>query len=236
MKWKSFSVGTAALLAASVLPLTAVAATGKAAPRHAAGVHWFAGSVASASSSSVSVNVLWTGPHDTQLDGKAVSVAIDSSTQIVFGKGQTGIDPGDLVRVRATATDSTLATLTAKRIHVNCNCHWIGGTVGSIGSSSIVVHAARTGPYDRVLNGHDVTLQVNSSTIYIQGKNKTPITLGDLKTGVHVGVVFAASGFFKDPNFDPETATFTAKRVHEWPGKATPSASTDADAAAGLNP
>ena len=87
-----------------------------------------------------------------------------------------------------------------------------------------------------MLNGHDVTLQVNSSTIYVEGKSKTPITLGDLKAGDHVGVVFAASGFFKDPNFNPETATFTAKRVHYWPGKTTPTASSDADDAAGVNP
>lgn len=228
MRWKSLAVGIVALLA---VPFTAQAAS---TPKQQ--LHWFAGAVASASSSSVSVNVLWTGKHDTQLDGKTVSVAIDSSTQIVFGKGQTGIDPGDLVRVRATATDSTLATLTAKLIHVNCNCHWIAGTVGSVGSSSIVVHAARTGPYDRVLNGHDVTLQVNSSTIYIEGKAKTPITLGDLKAGDRVGVVFGASGFFNDPNFNPETATFTAKRVHYWPGKATPSAASDSDLAAGTSP
>ena len=45
-------------------------------------------------------------------------------------------------------------------------------------------------------------------------------------------VLTAASGFFKDPGFDPGTATFTALRVHYWPGDATPSVSSDADAAA----
>ena len=192
---------------------------------------WLAGSVTTASSTSVGVDVLWTGPKDTQLKGQTVTLAVDSSTRIVYGKGQSSIDPGDLVRVRAVSSDSTLSSLTAKRIHVDCNCHWIGGTIDSIGST-LVVHAGRTGPYDRVLNGRDVTLQLNGSTIYIEGKGKTPITAADLKAGDKVGVVFSASGFFKDPGFDPGTATFTALRVHYWPGDATPSVSSDADAAA----
>ena len=193
---------------------------------------WLAGSVTTASSTSVGVDVLWTGPKDVQLKGQTVTVALDASTKIVYGKGQSSIDPGDLVRVLATSGDSTLSTLTAKRIHVDCNCHWIGGTITSIGST-LVVHAARTGPYDGVLKGHDVTLQLNGSTTYIEGRNKTPITLSNLKDGDKVGVVFSASGFFKDPSFDPRTATFTALRVHYWPGNATPSVSSDAGAAAG---
>src|SRR5581483_3264145 len=134
MTYKSFAVGIVALLA---FPLTAQAAG----TQHA---HWFAGSVTAASADSVSVDVLWTGKHDTQLAGKTVSVAIDSSTEIVYGKTKSSIAPGDLVRVRATASDATPPSLTAKRIHVNCNCHFLGGTVASIGDGSFSVLVART--------------------------------------------------------------------------------------------
>ena len=85
MRWKSFAVAAAAVLA---VPLSAQAAG-------TPNAHWFAGSVASAGSGSVSVNVLWTGKHDTQLKGTTVTVGIDSSTEIVYGKHQSSIDPGD---------------------------------------------------------------------------------------------------------------------------------------------
>jgi hypothetical protein len=191
MTWKSFAVGIVALLA---VPFTAQAAG----TQH---THWFAGSVTAAASGSVSVNVLWTGKHDTQLAGKTVTVAVDSSTQIVYGKTKSSIAPGDLVRVRATAADATLASLTAKRIHVNCNCHFVGGTVASIGGGSFAVLVAKTGPYDKALSGKLVTIQNGSA-------NLTGLTLG-----THVRVIFSASGFFRDPAFDISTATFTALRV-----------------------
>jgi hypothetical protein len=191
MKWKSFAVGIVALLA---VPYTAQAAG----TQHA---HWFAGSVTATASGAVSIDVLWTGKHDTQLAGKTVSVAVDSSTQIVYGKTKSSIAPGDLVRVRATAPDATLASLTAKRIHVNCNCHFVGGTVASIGGGSFAVLVARTGPYDTALKGKLVTIQNGSASL-------TGLTLN-----ARVGVIFAASGFFRDPAFDVSTATFTAKKV-----------------------
>jgi outer membrane receptor for ferric coprogen and ferric-rhodotorulic acid len=72
-----------------------------------------------------------------------------------------------------------------------------------------------------------VTLQLNGSTEYVQGKTKTPIALSDLKVGDHVGVVFGASGFFKAPGFNAATATFTAKRVRD---RGTKAASPAADA------
>jgi len=209
MRSKSFIVGIAALLAAAAVPLTAGADTSPS--THANGA-WFAGAVTAASSSSVSLDVLWTGKHDTQLNGKNVTVAIDSSTKIVYGKGQTTIDPGDLVRIHATAADPTLASLTAKRIHVDCNCHYAAGTLGSIGSSSFAVNVERTGPYDTVLKGNAVTFQVAGATAYLQGKN-TPAALSDLKTGEKVAVRFSATGFFKDPSFNWQTATFTATHV-----------------------
>ena len=191
MKWKSFAVGIVASLA---VPYTAQAAG----TQHA---HWFAGSVTATSTDSVSVDVLWTGKHDTQLAGKTVSVALDASTQVVYGKTKSSIAPGDLVRVRATADDTTLASLTAKRIHVNCNCHFVGGTVASIRDGSFSVLVARTGPYDTVLKGKLVTIQNGSASL-------TGLTVNG-----RVGVIFAASGFFRDPAFVVSAATFTAKKV-----------------------
>ena len=212
---RTFIVGTAALLAAAALPLTASAGT----PRlhkverelhhaerqihrivrsrnQAQAVHWFAGAVTSASSTSVGVDVLWTGPHDTQLKGENVTVAIDPSTKIVYGKGQSSIDPGDLVRIHATASE------TATRIHVDCNCHYAAGVLGSIGNGSFAVNVTRTGPYDTVLKGNAVTFQLGS----------TALPAG-AKAGDHVAVRFTATGFFKDPSFDWRTATFTVTRL-----------------------
>jgi hypothetical protein len=185
MKRKSFFA--VAAVAALALPLSAQASTRPAG-------HWFAGSVTSASSGSVSVDVLWTGKHDTQLKGTTVTVAIDSSTQIVYAKKQTSIDPGDLVRV--VATDST-----ATRIHVNCNCHFAAGTLDGISATQLRVQVTRTGPYDGVLKGHDVTFQIGG------------LTLPSLTLDGKVAVVFSSSGFFRDPGFDASAATFTVLRL-----------------------
>ena len=184
MKWKSFAVGIVALLA---VPYTAQAAG----TQHA---HWFAGSVTATSTDSVSVDVLWTGKHDTQLKGTTVTVGIDSSTEIAYGKHQSSIDPGDLVRVVAVDT-------TAKRIHVNCNCHFAAGTLDAISTSQLRVAVKRTGPYDGVLKDHNVTFQIGSAS------------LPNLSIGDRVAVVFSSTGFFRDPGFDPTTATFTVLRV-----------------------
>jgi hypothetical protein len=184
MRWKSFAVAAAAVLA---VPLSAQAAG-------TPNAHWFAGSVTSAGSGSVSVNVLWTGRHDTQLKGTTVTVGIDSSTEIVYGKHQSSIDPGDLVRVVAVDT-------TAKRIHVNCNCHFAAGTLDAISTSQLRVAVKRTGPYDGVLKDHNVTFQIGSAS------------LPNLSIGDRVAVVFSSTGFFRDPSFDPATATFTVLRV-----------------------
>jgi len=223
MRWKAFGIAVAAVLAAA-LPIAALAdneppsqiqtttTTTPTAPTAArAHAEFFAGSVTSASSSSVSVDVLWTGKHDTQLLGQTLSVAIDSSTKIVYGKGQSSIDPGDLVGVGALGAST--GSLTARRIHVDCDCHFAAGTLGSVGSSSFAVNVSRTGPYDTVLNGNAVTFQVNGSTVFVQGKDKTAGAISDLKTGEKVAVIFASSGFFKDPSFNWQTATFTATHV-----------------------
>ena len=95
---------------------------------------------------------------------------------------------------------------------------------------------ARTGPYDTVLKGRNVTINVNGSTAYLKAKDKTQIAFSDLQVGAGVGVVFGANGFFKAPGFDPEQAAFTAKRVHEWMKRQVPPPSSDAGSAAGTTP
>lgn len=209
MRWKGFGIGAAALVAAAVLPLSALGDSTPAAG--AKGNGWFAGAVTSSTSGSVSLDVLWTGKHDTQLDGTSVIVGITSATQIVYGKGKSSIEQGDLIGVRASGIGSN--ALTARRIHVRCNCHFAAGTLGSVGSSSFAVNVSRTGPYDTVLRGNAVTFQVGGSTVFSQGKDESAGAISDLKTGEKVAVVFAANGFFRDPSFDWQTATFTATHV-----------------------
>jgi len=142
------------------------------------------------------------------------------------------IQNGDLVAVRAAGADAS--SLTALRIHVFCNCHWIGGTISGIGSNSFSVSVKRTGPYDTVLNGTTVSIGVDDHTVYLRGRRRARIGFGDLKVGEGVGVVFSANGFFKAPGFDPTTATFTAKRAHVWGVRQVPPASSDSSAAAGV--
>lgn len=223
MRWTGFGIAAAALAAAAVVPMSALG--DNAAPvANATGGGWFAGAVTSAGPTAVTLDVLWTGKHDTQLDGTSVTVGIDSSTQIVYGKGKSGIGSGDLIGVGATGIGTS--TLTAKRIHVRCNCHFAAGTLGSVGQGSFALDVTKTGPYDTVLNGNAVTFQVNGSTTFVQGKASAPGALSALKTGEKVGVIFAASGFFKDPSFNWQTATFTASTVHYrgaiLPNTATP--------------
>jgi hypothetical protein len=241
---RKFGLIAAAAIVFAMLPLGAVAATRNASdstPTARAHAHWFAGSVTAVGSDSVSLSVLWTGPHDGQLNGQAVTVAVNSDTKIVNGKDHSpaqlsDIKPGDLVSMRATSSDSALTSLTAAHIRIWCNCHWIGGTISALGGSSLNVQVARTGPYDRVLKGKDVTLQVNGATIYVKGRARTPIGYSDLKVGDRVGVIFAADGFFKAPGFDPSKATFTAKRVHDWQRQQVPPPGSDSGAAAGTTP
>jgi hypothetical protein len=164
------------------VPLTAVAATNPPRPQ----AQWFAGSVTAASSSSISVDVLWS---KTGQSGN-VTVGITPSTRVVYGKHQSSIDPGDLVRVVA-------ANGNARRIHVNCNCHFAAGQLDAISTSKLRVHVLRTGPYDGVLKGNNVTFDIGSAS------------LPNLSIGDRVAVVFSANGFFRDPSFDWQNATFT---------------------------
>jgi len=197
-------------------------------------IHWFAGSVSSVGDGSLTVGALWTGPNDGALNGQSVTVAVSDHTRI-FGPRHrpialASIQQGQLVGVHAAGSD--LSSLTAVAIRVWCNCHWVGGTISSIGSSSFNVAVTRTGPYDTVLDNHDVTMQVNDYTVYLRGRRRFRLGFSDLKVGEGVGVVFSANGFFKAPGFDPTTATFTAKRVHVWGVRQVPLPSSDASSSA----
>ncbi len=195
---------------------------------------WFAGQVTAVGASSLSVGVLWTGPNDGSLNGTTVTVAVSDSTRINGPHHRpialAQIQVGDLVAVRGIGND--LTSLTAAKIRDFCNCHWVGGTIASVGSGSFTVNVKRTGPYDTVLDNTTITLGTNALTVYLRGPHRGRIGFSDLKVGEGVGVVFSASGFFKAPGFDPTTATFTAARVHVWPRRFVPPSSSDAADAA----
>ena len=200
---------------------------------------WFAGQVSGVGSSTLTVGVLWTGPHDGVLNGQTLTVNVASNTRINQGPhGQpialAQIQAGDLVAMQASGESPT--TLTATRIHVYCNCHWISGTISGIASGSLNVQVANTGPYDTVLKGHQITLQVNAYTVYMRGPHRRRIAFSDLKVGQHVGVIFAANGFFRAPSFNPATATFTAKRIHVWGHEPVPASSNTDDGGATTTP
>jgi hypothetical protein len=193
-------------------------------PQH----EWFAGSVSAVGANSLTVGVLWTGPHDGSLDGQTLTVSVQGGT--VIKKGEDGrrfpialsqIQPNDLVAINASGTAPS--ALVASKIVDYCNCHFISGTIGtttSTPSDSFTVQVQHTGPYDTVLQGQLVTLQTSGSTIYLQGRGGwrhiTPISFADLTAGEHIAVIFAANGFFKAPGFNPATATFTASRAEVW--------------------
>jgi len=191
MKTTFIAVGVALLLATALPALAdnppSTTTSSKAGVDRAA----FAGSVASASSTSLTVNVIWSRKGTAS---GTVTVAIDPSTKITYGKGKSSIETGDLVRVAEAGG-------TAKRIHVDCNCHFAAGTLGAITTSQIRVQVAKTGPYDTVLNGQDVTFDLGSASV------------PNLSVGDKVAVSFSASGFFKDPSFNWQNATFTVLRL-----------------------
>ena len=206
-------------------------------------LHWFAGTVSAVGGSSLTLGVLWTGPNDGTLNGTTETVAATDQTRINGPRNQpialAQIQVGDLVAVRASG-DAT-SGLTAAKFRVFCNCHWVGGTIMSIipgtsgGTGSLTVAVTRTGPYDTVLDNTTITLQTSADTVYLRGPHKARLGFSDLQVGEGVGVVFSANGFFKAPGFNPATATFTAKRVHVWPKRQVPPASSDASSAAGVS-
>jgi hypothetical protein len=199
--------------------------------------HWFAGTVTAVATGSLTVGVLWTGPHDGALNGETLTVAIGSTTRISQGAGHVPIAlaqivPDDLVALRAAG--STSAALTASMVHVYCNCHWVAGTISSIGATgtSFTVQVRSTGPYDGVLKAQNITLQTNDDSVYLRGARRARIAFTNLQVGDGVGVVFSANGFFKAPGFVPSTASFVATRVHIWAHKQVPPLSSDVAATA----
>src|SRR4051794_11528636 len=196
-------LSVAGLAAADTTPATTTTTTSTTttpAPRH-----WFAGTVTAVGSNTLTLGVLWAGPNDGSLNGQTVTVNVPVETRI--NRGHEGpialaaIQVGDLAAIRAAGTSAS--ALTAHRIHVFCNCHWIGGTIAAVGTSSISVNVKRTGPFDTVLDNTTVTVGVDNLTVYLHGRRHRRLGLGDLKTGQGVGVVFSANGFFKAPGFDP---------------------------------
>lgn len=205
--------------------------------------HWAAGSVGSVSGNSLSVQVERTGPKDGQLKGQTVTLAVDSSTAIVKGKGTTPIQltdlqPGDRVGLVFQASGSDLTQgLTAKRIALwGENNHWAGGTVSSVGTSSIAISVLRTGPHDTQLKGQSITVAVGSSTALARGRDRTPIQLSDIKTGDRLGILFHAASSDLSQNL-------SAIHVRDWGQKqpvpestiasgSTAAAATDASSAA----
>jgi hypothetical protein len=200
---------------------------------------WLAGSVSGVGASSLTVAVLWAGPNDGSLNGQTLTVSVPDTTRIGQGPDHrpialAAIGDGDLVAVRASGDDP--ANLTAATIHVFCNCHWIGGTIGSVDGSAFTVDVTKTGPYDTVLDNSAVTLQADADTVYLHGPHQGRIGFGQLAAGMGVGVVFAANGFFRAPGFDAGTATLTARRVHVWGRGSVPPPASDTGAAAQVAP
>jgi len=80
---------------------------------------WFAGKVTAIGSASLTVSVLRTGAHDTQLKGTTVTVTVDGSTRIVRGPQNTPVSLGDVKvgdRVRVVVNGLT-QPMTAIKIH-----------------------------------------------------------------------------------------------------------------------
>ncbi len=189
--------GARASVAAKGFPGNVVA-TRIHASKAGAGTHAFAGAVLAVGSGSLTVKVDRTGKNDTQLMGQTITVSVPAGTPITLGKDKTAISLSDIqvgYRAGVGATqDAASGAWTALKVHAGRGDHWFAGDVTAVGSSSITVSVKKTGPHDTQLNGTTVTVPVDSSTTYTLGKDKTPITLADVKAGDHVGVVVHAPG------------------------------------------
>jgi hypothetical protein len=215
-----------ALLAAVLIAAVATAAaladgppTTPKTPKAHAGQKHFAGEVIAVGSGSLTVKVDKTGKKDTGVNGQTLIVSVDSATQITLGKDKTQAQLSDLevgyrARVTATASATDASSYTAVKIAGHYGYHWFAGSVVSVGSDSITVQVTKTGKHDTQLNGQTLTVPVSSSTQYLRGKDKTPIALGDIKTGDRVGVKT------QSPNGDLSRG-MTAVRVHVRHAKKT---------------
>ncbi len=186
------------------------------------GDHHFGGAVTTVGSGSLTIHVDKTGKNDTQLMGQTLTLAVTSSTQITLGKDKTPIPLGQILvgyRAGVSAHQDASGAWTADRIHAGYGDHWFAGTVAGVGSGSITVNVLKTGPHDPQLNGQTVTVPVDSSTQIVKGKDKTPITLADVKTGDRVGIVVHAPG-------GDLSQGMTAVRIHDWGQKESGSSSS----------
>ena len=207
-------VGVRAGVAAKGFPANLVATklhAGKGDGQHRGDRH-FGGAVTAVGSDSLTVKVDRTGKKDTDLMGQTITVSVPSGTPITLGKDKTAISLSDIqVGYRAAVAakqDSTSGSWTADKIHAGRGNHWFAGEVQAVGSASITVSVKKTGPHDTQLKGQTLSVPVDSSTQYVLGKDKTPITLADIKAGDRVGVVVHAPG-------GDLSQGMTAVRVHD---------------------
>jgi len=171
----------------------------------------FGGAVTAVGSGSLTIHVDRTGKHATELLGQTIAVSVPSGTPITLGKEKRSISLGDIQagwRARVAATRDASGAWTAKKVHAGRGDHWFAGKLTAVGSASITVEVGKTGPHDTQLNGQTLVVSVDSATQYVLGKDKTPISLGDLKVGARIGVVVHSPG-------GDLAQGLTAVRVHE---------------------
>jgi hypothetical protein len=206
-------VGARAAVAAKGFPDSLVATRIHAAKgsSHVAARH-FGGAVLAVGSNSLTLKVDRTGKHDSERMGQTITVSVPAGTPIVLGKKKTAIALSDIqVGWRAgVAARQDGSSWTAARVHAWRGNHWFAGEVTAVGSSSLTVAVKRTGKHDTQLKGTTVTVQVDSSTQIVRGKDKTPISLGDVKVGDRVGVVVHSPG-------GDLSLGMTAVRIHDHP-------------------
>lgn len=204
--------GARAVVVATGFPGNLLAMRIRAGKGPEAQVHAFGGAVTAVGSGSLTIEVDRTGKHDTELMGQTITVSVPDGTPITLGEDKTPIKLSDVQvgwRAGVAATQDSSGAWTATRVHVCRGDHWFAGELTAVGSASITVAVRRTGPHDTQLKGQTVNVPVDASTQYVLGKDKTPITLGDLKVGDHVGVLVHAPG-------GDLSQGMTAVRVHDW--------------------
>lgn len=172
---------------------------------------WLGGTVAAVGPTSVSIAVKKAGKADRSLVGQTVTVAVTGTTQFT-GKGAkqlSDVQTDDTVAVSATGDATQGLTAVRLRDVTGTHLHWIAGSVTAVSSSSITVSVKRTGPYDTPLANQTATFAVDSSTVVIRNREGSNASIGDVQTGMTVGVLFSARG----RNF---TSGLTATRIHIW--------------------
>ena len=191
----------AAALVACVAAATAVAETGKASQQCTPRTYAFAGSVTAIGSNSITVQVDKSYGHDEGLSGHSVTVNVNASTRIQ--RDGKEIQLSDLVQGEHVAVSATGCrgegpnqTFTAKLIRAGDRELSLGGSVVSVGTSSLTVEVDHKGPATdaatAALVGKQLTVAVTSATkITRDGK---PIQLSDLVTGEHVLIRVHAVG------------------------------------------